>query len=154
VRYFEDFRVGDVHELGSVRISEDEMVSFARMYDPQPRHVNRSGEPPIASGWHVASLFMRMYVDSVVHESAADVSPGIDELRWLRPVGPGDELVGRMTVIGASPSLSRPDCGIVRQRGELTDSSARPVMRFVFYGLMRKRSGRAVLTGNGEWPAR
>lgn len=153
MRYFEDFQVGDVHELGSVRISEEEMVSFARMYDPQPRHVDRSSGP-IASGWHVAALFMRLYVDSVVHESAADVSPGIDELRWLRPVGPGDELVGRMTVIGASASLSRPDCGIVRQRGELTDSAARPVMRFVFYGLMKKRTGRAALSGNGEWPAR
>ncbi|CCH29721.1 MaoC/PaaZ C-terminal domain-containing protein [Actinosynnema sp. NPDC047251] len=139
MRYFEDFRVGDVHELGSHRISAVEIRSFARQYDPQPVHLGRSAEPMIASGWHVAAVFMRLYVDSVISGSAAEVSPGIDELRWLRPVRPGDLLVGRSTVLGATPSLSRADCGIVRQRGELADDSGRPVLRFVFYGLMRKR---------------
>ncbi|MBB5959522.1 acyl dehydratase [Saccharothrix tamanrassetensis] len=139
MRYFEDFRIGDVHELGDHRISGDEIRAFAHQYDPQPIHLGRSGEP-IASGWHVAATFMRLYVDSVVNGAAAEVSPGIDELRWLRPVRPGDLLVGRMTVLGTSPSLSRPDCGIVRQRGELVDAAGRPVMRFVFHGLMRRRS--------------
>lgn len=140
MRYFEDFRIGDVHELGGHRFSEDEIRAFARQYDPQPLHLGRSGEPPIASGWHVAATFMRLYVDSVVNGAAAEVSPGIDELHWLLPVRPGDLLSGRMTVLGTNPSLSRSDCGIVRQRGELVDESGRPVMRFVFYGLMRRRS--------------
>ncbi|WP_447008045.1 MaoC/PaaZ C-terminal domain-containing protein [Saccharothrix isguenensis] len=140
MRYFEDFRIGDVHELGGHRISEDEIRAFAEQYDPQPLHIGRSGEPPIASGWHVAATFMRLYVNSVMSGTAADVSPGIDELRWLRPVRPGDLLVGRMTVLGTIPSLTRSDCGIVRQRGEVLDESGLPVMRFVFYGLMRRRS--------------
>lgn len=139
MRYFEDFQVGDVHELGSQRISEAEIRSFAHRYDPQPIHLGLPGVPVIASGWQVAATFMRLYVDSVISGSAAEVSPGIDELRWLRPVRPGDLLVGRMTVLGTTPSLTRADCGIVRQRGELADDSGRPVMRFVFHGLMRKR---------------
>ncbi|GAA3463599.1 MaoC/PaaZ C-terminal domain-containing protein [Saccharothrix longispora] len=139
MRYFEDFRVGDVHELGSCRISEADVRSFAQRYDPQPLHLGLSGEPVIASGWQVAAAFMRLYVDAVISGSAAEVSPGIDELRWLRPVRPGDLLVGRMTVLGTTPSLTRADCGIVRQRGELTGESGLPVMRFVFHGLMRRR---------------
>lgn len=140
MRYFEDFRVGEVHELGRRALSEAEIRAFARVYDPQPRHIGGSGEPPIASGWQVAAAFMRLYVDSVVRSAAADVSPGIAELHWLRSVRPGDVLVGRATVLGTAPSLTRPDCGVVRQRGELLDESGRPVMTFVFYGLMRKRN--------------
>ena len=139
MRYFEDFRIGDVFELGRRRLTEDEMVSFARQYDPQPQHVERSADRPIASGWQVAATFMRMYVDSVGRESATDVSPGVEELRWLRPVRPGDVLVARMTVVGTSLSLTRPDCGILRQLGELFDDSAAPTMRLMFYVLLRKR---------------
>jgi acyl dehydratase len=83
---------------------------------------------------------MRMYVNSVLHDAAAEVSPGIDGLHWLRPVRPGDLLVGRMTVLGTAPSMTRPDCGIVRQRGEILDESGCPVMKLVFYGLMRRRA--------------
>ncbi|WP_433271672.1 MaoC/PaaZ C-terminal domain-containing protein [Actinosynnema sp. CS-041913] len=152
MRYFEDFRIGDVHELGSHRISAEEIRAFAHQYDPQPRHIGRSSEPPIASGWQVAATFMRLYVNSVVNGAAAEVSPGIDELRWLRPVRPGDLLVGRMTVLGKAASLSRPDCGILRQRGELADESGRPVLRFVFHGLMRRRSAESASGGPGSVP--
>ena len=150
MRYFEDFRVGDVYELGSRRMSEAEIRSFAGQFDPQPIHLGESGEPLIASGWHVAATFMRLYVDSVVSGSAAEVSPGIDELRWLRPVRPGDLLAGRMTVLGTTASLSREDCGIVRQRGELSDDSGRPVMRFVFHGLMKRREYRPATSADGH----
>ncbi|NUT97294.1 MAG: hypothetical protein HOY78_35265 [Saccharothrix sp.] len=139
MRHFEDFRVGEVHELGRRALAEDEIRAFAHLYDPQPLHIGGSGEPPIASGWQVAATFMRLYVDSVIRSAAADVSPGIAELHWLRPVRPGDVLVGRATVLGTTPSLTRPECGVVRQRGELLDESGRPVMTLVFYGLIRKR---------------
>ncbi|MBW4717088.1 hypothetical protein [Saccharothrix obliqua] len=139
MRYFEDFRVGDVHELGGHRFSAAEIHAFAHQYDPQPRHVGGAGEPPVASGWHVAAVFMRLYVATVVLDSAAEVSPGVEQLRWLRPVRAGDLLVGRVTVLGVAPALARPDRGVVRQRGDLADDSGRPVMRLVFDGLMRRR---------------
>lgn len=155
MRHLEDFHVGDVYELGSRLVTEEEIVQFARLYDPQPRHLRPTGDGRggkrggerhgerdgiIASGWHVAAILMRLYVDAVLRDSAVELSPGVDELRWLHPVRPGDVLSGRVTVIGASPSLSRPDCGILQQRGELADRDHRLVMRATLYGLMRKRS--------------
>jgi acyl dehydratase len=138
VRHLEDFHVGDVYELGHWEVARSEIVEFAQRYDPQPRHTCLPDGELVASGWHVAGVFMRLYVDAVVRHAAAEVSPGIDQLRWLRPVHPGDVLTGRVTVTGILPSLSRPDCGIVRQRGELADPQGRPVLRLTFYGLVRK----------------
>ncbi|MER7130435.1 MaoC/PaaZ C-terminal domain-containing protein [Streptosporangium saharense] len=137
-RAFEDFQVGDVFELGSQKITHEEIVRFARMYDPQPRHLD--DEDLIASGWHVTALFMRLYAEGVLLHAEAEVSPGVEELRWLRPVRPGDVLTGRATVVGLAASLSRPDCGILQQRGEFLDAQDRPVMRITFYGLMRRRA--------------
>jgi acyl dehydratase len=136
VRHLEDFRAGEVFELGSRCVSAAEIVDFATRFDPQPRHLGGPGL--IASGWHVASILMRLYVDAVLHDSAVEVSPGVDELRWLRPVRPGDVLTGRITVLGVTPSLSRQDCGILRSRAELT-SDASLVLQVTLYGLMRKR---------------
>lgn len=135
-RTFEDFRIGDVYELGSQKVTHEEIVRFARLYDPQPRHLDH--EDLIASGWHVTAMFMRLYAEEVLLHSAAEVSPGVDALRWLRPVRPGDVLTGRVTVVGAAASLSRPDCGILQQRGEFVDDRNRPVMRVMLYGLMRR----------------
>lgn len=139
MRHLEDFRVGDVFELGSREVTEAEIVEFATRYDPQPRHLVRD-DHLIASGWHLAAILMRLYVDAVLKDTAVEVSPGVDELRWLHPVRPGDVVTGRITVIGAGPSLTRPDCGILQQRGELADDRDRPVMSATLYGLMRKRS--------------
>ncbi|MFF4415098.1 MaoC/PaaZ C-terminal domain-containing protein [Streptosporangium sp. NPDC001559] len=136
-RAFEDFHVGDVFELGSQKITHEEIVRFAQAYDPQPRHLDH--EDLIASGWHVTATFMRLYTEGVLLHAEAEVSPGVDELRWLRPVRPGDVLTGRVTVVGLAASLSRPDCGILQQRGEFLDDRDRPVMRIMIYGLMRRR---------------
>jgi acyl dehydratase len=135
MRHLEDVRVGEVHDLGRTRLSESEIRRFARSYDPQVPHLDGA----IASGWQVAGAFMRMYVDAVLRDTAVDLSPGVDELFWLRPVRPGDVLSGRVMVLDVAPSLSRPDCGVVRQRGELSDDRARPVMRMIFYSLVRRR---------------
>lgn len=136
VRHLEDFRVGDVYQLGSTRMCRAEIVQFAETHDPQSEHL----DGVIASGWHVAVVFMRMYVTAVLRDAAADVSPGVDNLRWLRPVRPGDVLTGQATVLDIHPSLSRPECGIVRQRGRLTDEQDRVVMHLTFYGLIRRRA--------------
>ncbi|GAB3440738.1 MaoC/PaaZ C-terminal domain-containing protein [Actinophytocola sediminis] len=139
MRHLEDFQVGDVFELGSRSVSAAEIVEFATQFDPQPRHLGGDQDDDlIASGWHIAAILMRLYVDAVLRDSAVEVSPGVDELRWLRPVRPGDVLTGRITVLGVTPSLSRPDCGILRSRAELTTAGALPILHATLYGLMRK----------------
>lgn len=133
MRYLEDFRVGDVYELGSTQVRTSEIIGFAEQFDPQLPHLEGS----LASGWHVAAVFMRLYVAAVLGNTPA-VSPGIDELRWLRPVRSDDTLTGRVTVLEISPSPFQRDSGIVRQRGELRDRSGLPVLSMTFYGLFRR----------------
>jgi acyl dehydratase len=126
-RYFEDFAPGDTVELGSHTVTEDEIVAFARQWDPQSFHVDPEAAREsvfgglIASGWHTASLWMRLYVDSFLGVADSRGSPGVEELRWLAPVRPGDTLTGRLEVLETSPSASRPDRGTVRIRGEMVN---------------------------------
>ncbi len=126
-RHFEDFAVGTVFEAGSVTVSTAEIVEFATRYDPQPFHVDAEAAQAsiygglIASGWHTAALMMRLFVDSIAADTAALGSPGVDELRWLLPVRPGDTLSVRMTVVEARVSQSKPDRGLVRGRFEVTN---------------------------------
>jgi acyl dehydratase len=134
-RYFEDFPEGLTVELGTVEFTADAIIEFARQFDPQPMHVDPDAAKGsiyaglIASGWHTASAYMRLLVDAVVKESASVGSPGVDNLRWLKPVRPGDTLSGRLTVLEAKPSNSRPEWGIVRSRGEMTNQHGEVVMR-------------------------
>ena len=124
-RWLEDYVAGDVHAFGSITVDEDEVLAFARRFDPQPFHTDPEAAKAseygglIASGWHTASLMMRMYSDHYLSHVATLVSPGVDELRWLRPVRPGDTLSLRVTVADARPSRSRPDRGIVRSAVEV-----------------------------------
>ena len=125
MRYFEDFHVGDTFELGQVTVTEEDILTFARQFDPQPFHVDREkaknsyfGEL-VASGWHTTSLFMRLFVDGLLNESASLASPGVDKVRWPRPVCPGDTLSARFTVIESTPSRSRATLGIIRSNCEL-----------------------------------
>ena len=124
-RYFEDFAAGDTLDLGTFSFTADEIIAFARQYDPQPMHTDLQAAEQsmyrglIASGWHTVASYMRLLVDAVMRDSASLGSPGIDRLRWLKPVRPGDALSARFTVLDARPSNSRPDWGIVRSRGEV-----------------------------------
>ena len=126
-RYFEDFTVGESLELGSVQISAAEIIAFAEQFDPQPFHVDPARAEGsvfgglIASGWHTAGLYMRLFAEGVLNRVPSFGSPGIEQLRWLRPVRPGDTLRARFTVLEVRPSTSRPDRGIVRSRGEMTN---------------------------------
>ncbi|HEV7664922.1 MAG TPA: MaoC family dehydratase [Chloroflexota bacterium] len=135
MRYFEDFPAGLTVELGSASLTADEIITFARRYDPQPMHTDAVAGAQsiygslIASGWQTAGCYMRLLVDSVIGDSASLGSPGIDNLRWLKPVKPGDVLRGRFSVLEANLSRSRPDWGIVRSRGELVNQSDETVMQ-------------------------
>jgi acyl dehydratase len=133
-RYFEDFTPGAAFEAGRVTVSESEIVEFATRYDPQPFHVDVEAARAsiygglIASGWHTAALMMRLVVDGILADTAALGSPGVDELRWLLPVRPGDTLSVRMTVVEARASRSKPDRGLVRARFEVTNQEGALVM--------------------------
>ncbi|MEI8183847.1 MAG: MaoC family dehydratase, partial [Desulfomonile sp.] len=104
-RYFEDYVPGSVHEFGSIAVEEAEMINFARRFDPQPFHIDPEAAKQsifgglIASGWHTASLAMRLLVDHYISHVASLGSPGVDELRWLKPVRPGDTLSVRITLL-------------------------------------------------------
>jgi acyl dehydratase len=145
VRYWEDFGVGDVTELGEVEVSRDEIVEFARKYDPQPFHVDEeaAADGPfgglIASGWHTTALFMGMFVRSILLDSASMGSSGVDELRWTAPVRPGDRLTGRVTVTAVEPSSKRPDRGTVFTTSEVFNQDGTLVMTMRARGYFRRR---------------
>ncbi len=138
--YFEDFEPGQVVELGSHTVSEEEILAFARQWDPQSFHVDPEAAKEsvfgglIASGWHTGAVWMRLYVDSLLDGAASMGSPGIEELRWLAPVRPGDTLHGWLTVLETTPSERRPDRGTVRIRGEMVNQDGATVLSMVSRG--------------------
>ena len=135
LRHFEDFAEGLIVELGSVQFTAEAIIEFARAFDPQPMHTDPEAARQsiygglIASGWHTAGAYMRLLVDAVIGQSDSIGSPGIDSLRWLKPVRPGDTLRGQFTVLEAKLSRSRPDWGIVRSRGEMINQHDEVVLR-------------------------
>ncbi len=120
IRYFEDFHVGDTFDLGNIQVTEEEILAFARQFDPQPFHTDPERAKDsifhglVASGWHTASLFMRLLVDGLLQETISIGSPGVDEVRWRNPVRPGDQLRASLTVLECNSSRSRPNMGVVR----------------------------------------
>jgi acyl dehydratase len=144
-RYFEDYVAGAVYEYGYARVSEADIIAFAERFDPQPIHTDArfaAGGPfggLIASGWHTASLAMRLVVDHYVSRVASLASPGVDELRWPAPVRPGDSLRLRTTVLETRRSASKPDRGLVRTRAELLNQHDQTVLSLVAMNLIRLR---------------
>jgi acyl dehydratase len=151
VRYFEDFRPGDVIELGSRTISKERILAFAREFDPQPFHTDEEAAKRsiygglLASGWHTGSLLMRILYDGLLKDTASLGSPGIDELRWLEPVRPGDTLAARMTILEAIPSRSKPDRGLIRSLMEMRNQHGRVVLTIRGLSLLGRRP-----TGAGD----
>ncbi len=133
-RYFEDYEIGTVHEFGPIAIGEDDIVSFGRQFDPQVFHTDPQAAAHtiygglIASGWHTASLMMKLFVDHYLSGVASLGSPGVDELRWNTPVRPGDALSLRVTVSETKRSRSKPDRGILHSFIELLNQRREVVM--------------------------
>jgi acyl dehydratase len=142
VLYFEDFQPGTVFGLGSHTVTKDEIVAFARQFDPQPFHLDEeaAADGPfaglVASGWHTSAIWMRLWVTAVLSRSASMGSPGVEELRWLQPVRPGDTLTGRLTVLEATPSQRRPGRGTIRSRAELLNQRGETVLTMIARGFV------------------
>jgi acyl dehydratase len=135
IRSFEDFHVGDTLELGeTAQLTAEEIITFARQFDPQSFHLDAEEAKDsmfgqlVASGWHTTSLVMRLLVDGLLNHSISMGSPGVDTIRWLRPLRPGDMLHARFTVLETTPSKSRPTMGIVRSKIEAFNQNDEVVM--------------------------
>jgi len=133
-RYFEDYTVGVKQEVGSVSISEADIIEFANKYDPQDFHTDpeKAASGPfgglIASGWHTISVVMRLLVDRYLDNVSSLGSPGIDELRWMAPVRPGDVLTVQAEVVNARRSSSKPDRGLIHTNVEVSNQAGVMVM--------------------------
>jgi acyl dehydratase len=144
-RYFEDYPVGAMFAGGPIAVSEAEIIDFAGRYDPQPMHVDKAWAQNgpfgglIASGWHTGALMMQLLTAHFVPRGGNLASPGLDELRWLKPVRPGDRLSLRATVTEARRSRSKPDQGVVRSFVEVLNQHGEVVMSLKPIGLMRLR---------------
>ena len=145
MRYFEDFELGAVTEVGPVSVSEEEIVEFASRYDPQPFHIDPEAAKSspfgglIASGWHTTALFMGMFVRGILLDSASLGSPGVEEIRWTAPVRPGDQLTGRITVTDVQPSSKNPARGTVFTTSEVFNQDGTLVMSLKARGFFARR---------------
>lgn len=144
--YYEDIEVGSIQRFGSKMVTRDEVVDFAGKYDPQPFHLDDEAAAQTyfgrlsASGWHTGAMMMRMMVDNMKeHQQAGLGSPGIDELRWLKPVYPGDTLCCETEVLEKRRSDSRPEMGIFKSRVSVFNQHDEPVMTMRSTGLIRVR---------------
>ncbi len=145
IRYLEDFAPGQTFQSGSISVSADEIKTFAAQFDPQPFHLDETAaaetffEGLVASGWHTAALTMRLIVDSELKIAGGSIGAGAEELRWPRPVRPGDTLHAVSEVLDVRPSKSRPDQGIVKMRTQTLNQADQPVMTFVANMLVPRR---------------
>lgn len=146
MQYFEDVEVGAKRSFGRYEVTREEVIAFARNYDPQPFHLDDAAAARThfgrlaASGWHTCAMTMRMLVDNVLNDEQASLgAAGIDELRWKRPVFPGDVLRCETEVLDKTRSRSRPDMGSVRTRTVVFNQHDEPVLSLVSLGLIRTR---------------
>jgi acyl dehydratase len=146
MRYFEDFSEGQEYPFGPHKVTRAEIIAFASEYDPQPFHLDERAAADTmlgglaASGWHTCALFMRMVALSWLNDSASMGSPGIDSLKWRRPVRPDDVLSGRSIVLGTRPSGSKADRGFIKMRHEVANDRDEIVM-LIEHSIMMGRRG-------------
>jgi acyl dehydratase len=154
MRYFEDMIVGTkTRSSRSYKVTREEVIAFARQYDPQPFHLDEEAAKQTyfgrlsASGWHTGAMAMRLMVDTWRdgEPTAGLGSPGLDELRWVKPVYPGDELVVEVELIEKRRSKSRPDMGITKSRQTVLNQHGEVVMTMIGNGLIRVRDPEAVV---------
>lgn len=143
--WWEDFPAGSVREFGAKQVTRDAVIAFAAEFDPQPFHLDdEAAEASLfgrlsASGWHTCAMTMRMICDDHLLDAASLGSPGIDSLRWTRPVYPGDTLSVRLEVLEARPMGSRPEVGLIRQRWQVLNQDREVVMTMEGWGMLRRR---------------
>ena len=143
--YWEDFTVGSVREFGATPVSREAVIEFARQFDPQPFHLDdAAAEASLfgrlsASGWHTCAMAMRMMCDDYLLDAASLGSPGIEQLKWLKPVYPGDTLGMRLTVLESRLMSSRPQVGLVRSRWEVLNQQHALVLSMEGWGMFRRR---------------
>lgn len=147
--YWEDFHVGSSREFGAMTVTREAVLAFAREFDPQPFHLDDAAASRslfgklAASGWHTCAMAMRIMCDDYLLQSSSLGSPGIDNLRWLAPVFPGDTLRMRLEVLAARPMKSRPGVGLVESRWHLINQHGQPVLSMQGWGMFRMRAASA-----------
>ena len=146
--YFDDLDLGAKTVFGHYDVTREEVLEFARKYDPQPFHLSDEDAAKThfgriaASGWHTCAMTMAVIARKVVAEKQAGLgAPGVDELRWLKPVYPGDRLTVTGTIVEKTPSRSKPEIGVIRTETVVTNQDDVPVMRFTSVVMMRRRPG-------------
>lgn len=143
--YWEDFKVGEVSEMGRRTVTKGEVIAFAQQFDPQSFHVDEAAATQsmygglIASGWHTVAMVMRMMCDNYLLDSASLGSPGVDHVKWLKPVRPGDTIRAMRTVLESRRSASKPDVGIVKTLWEVFNQNDERVMTMEGYGMFKVR---------------
>ena len=148
--YLDDLELGAETTFGSYEVTREEVLDFARKYDPQPFHLSDEAAAKThfgrlaASGWHTCAMVMAVIARHVVKEEQAGLgSPGIDELRWLKPVYPGDTLHVSSRIVDITPSRSKPEIGSFRSATTVTNQDGVPVLTFTSIVLMRRRPATA-----------
>ncbi|MBY0570841.1 MAG: MaoC family dehydratase [Burkholderiaceae bacterium] len=143
--YFEDFIPGSVIPLGQRTVTEEEIIHFAQQFDPQSFHVDKDAAKAsifggvIASGWHTCSMIMRMVVDGFIADSSSMGSPGVDEVRWILPVRPGDTLTVSAETVSVKPSTSKPDRGVVNTVWKAVNQNGQLVCTINGMGMFGRR---------------
>ena len=157
--YWEDFHVGSIREFGATAVTREAVIAFASQFDPQPFHLDEEAAKASlfgrlsASGWHTCAMAMRMMCDDYLLRSSSLGSPGIEQLKWHKPVHPGDTLRVRLEVLEARPMASRPAVGLVRSRWEVLNQNDATVLSMEGWGMFGRREAAGLPEGPGGQPA-
>jgi acyl dehydratase len=143
--YWEDFSLGEVRDLGHITPTREEIIAFASQFDPQPFHLDDEGGKAsmfgglCASGWHTCSMAMRLMVTNFLHETSSLGSPGLENIKWTKPVYPNDTLRLQTTVLETKPMGRRPDVGMTRNLWEMFNQHGEKVLQMEGWGMFRRR---------------
>jgi len=144
--YFEDLNEGDSYSLGPLFVSKKEILEFANKYDPQPFHIDEKKAKEslfgnlCASGWHTCSLYMKMLCDSFIKNLASLGSPGMNEIRWIKPLFPDQNITGKVIIVSKTPSKSKPQIGSLITNSEVYNNKKEIIMTLQSISIVKKRN--------------